>query len=102
MEMTMEMEATIQEVAVEGRRTLLEKLALLCARMLPEESEQVEKYTGGLPDKIQGNVMSARTKAMQEAIELENDLMDQKVHTFAERQEDNERKFKNNPRDNHD
>nr|GFA26932.1 hypothetical protein [Tanacetum cinerariifolium] len=45
--------------------------------MLPEESDHVEKYTGGLLDLIQGNVMSARLKAMQEAIELA--IMDQKV-----------------------
>ncbi|GJZ37728.1 reverse transcriptase domain-containing protein [Tanacetum coccineum] len=46
--------------------------------MLPEESDKVEKYTGGLPDSIQGNVMSARPKTLQEAIELAKDLMDQK------------------------
>ncbi|GJS33541.1 reverse transcriptase domain-containing protein [Tanacetum coccineum] len=39
---------------------------------------------------------------MQEAIELENDLMDQKVHTYAERQADNKRILDNNPGDNHD
>ncbi|GJR68860.1 putative reverse transcriptase domain-containing protein [Tanacetum coccineum] len=41
-------------------------------------SDEVEKYVGGLPDMIQGNVMSAMPKTMQEAIELANDLMDQK------------------------
>nr|GFC22141.1 reverse transcriptase domain-containing protein [Tanacetum cinerariifolium] len=51
-----------------------QELALLCARMLPKESDQVEKYTGGPPDMIQGNVMSARPKTMQEEIKLENDL----------------------------
>ncbi|GJV80443.1 hypothetical protein Tco_1516313 [Tanacetum coccineum] len=70
-------------------------------RMLPEESDQVEKYVGGLPDMIQGNVMSARPKTMQEAIELANDLMDQKVHTFAERHAKNKRRLDNNPKDNH-
>ncbi|GKG18340.1 hypothetical protein Tco_0372638, partial [Tanacetum coccineum] len=43
-----------------------------------EESDEVEKYFGGLPDMIQGNVMSAMPKTMQEAIELANDLIDQK------------------------
>nr|GEY42017.1 hypothetical protein [Tanacetum cinerariifolium] len=43
--------------------------------MLPEESDIVEKYTGGLLDSIQGNVMST-----QEVIKLEKDLMDQKCH----------------------
>ncbi|GJV85747.1 hypothetical protein Tco_1525645 [Tanacetum coccineum] len=47
-------------------------------KMFPEESDEVEKYVGGLPDMIQGNVMSARPKTMQETIKLANDLMDQK------------------------
>nr|GEW39600.1 hypothetical protein [Tanacetum cinerariifolium] len=47
-------------------------------RMLSKESDQVEKYVGGLLDNTQGNVMSARPKTMQEAIILANDLMDQK------------------------
>ncbi|GJU17884.1 hypothetical protein Tco_1145850 [Tanacetum coccineum] len=46
-------------------------------KMLPEESERVEKYIGGLPDSIQGNVMSAKPKTLQEAIKLAKDLMDQ-------------------------
>ncbi|GJW07322.1 reverse transcriptase domain-containing protein [Tanacetum coccineum] len=29
-----------------------QELALMCGRMLPEESDQVEKYVGGLPDNI--------------------------------------------------
>ncbi|GJZ05487.1 RNA-directed DNA polymerase, eukaryota [Tanacetum coccineum] len=62
---------------------------------------KVEKYIGGLPDMIQGNVMSARPKTMQEAIKLANDLMDQKVCTFAERQAENKKRLDNNPRDNH-
>nr|GEV82940.1 reverse transcriptase domain-containing protein [Tanacetum cinerariifolium] len=62
-----------------------QELALMCGRMLPEESNEIEKYVGGLSDMIQGIVMSARPKTMQEAIELANDLMDQKVRTIAEK-----------------
>ncbi|GJT18192.1 reverse transcriptase domain-containing protein [Tanacetum coccineum] len=68
----------------------------MCGRMFLEESDEVEKYVSGLPDMIQGNVMSARPKTMQEAIELANDLMDQKVRAYAERQAENKRKFDNN------
>ncbi|GKB96339.1 putative reverse transcriptase domain-containing protein [Tanacetum coccineum] len=70
-----------------------QELAFMCGRMFPEESDEVEKYVGGLPDMIQGNVMSARPKTIQEAIKLANDLMDQKVCTFAERQAENKRKL---------
>ncbi|GJR02616.1 reverse transcriptase domain-containing protein [Tanacetum coccineum] len=123
MGMEMEMEVTIQEMAVEGCCTLLmtwkslmkmmsdayyprseikkleiellnltmngtyvvsykhrfQELALLCSRMVPEESDKVEKYVGGLLDNIQGNVMSAMPKMPKEAIELANSLMGQKL-----------------------
>ncbi|GJX17571.1 reverse transcriptase domain-containing protein [Tanacetum coccineum] len=77
-----------------------QELALMCGRMFPEESDQVEKYVGGLPDMIQGSVMASKPKTMQEAIEIANDLMDQKVRTFAERQAENKIKLDNNSSDN--
>nr|GEU84749.1 putative reverse transcriptase domain-containing protein [Tanacetum cinerariifolium] len=61
------------------------ELALMCGRMFPEESDQVEKYVGGLPNMIQGSVMDFKPKTMQEAIEIANDMMDQKIHTLAKR-----------------
>ncbi|GKF90974.1 hypothetical protein Tco_0274675, partial [Tanacetum coccineum] len=54
-----------------------QELALMCGRMFPEESDKVEKYVGGLPDMIRGNVMSYRPQTMKEAIEFANDQMDQ-------------------------
>nr|GEY76966.1 hypothetical protein [Tanacetum cinerariifolium] len=58
--------------------------------------EKVDKYIGGLPDNIHGNFMSARPKTLDEAIELANDLMDQKLCTYAERQTESKRKFDTN------
>ncbi|GJR26266.1 reverse transcriptase domain-containing protein [Tanacetum coccineum] len=78
-----------------------QELALLCRGMFHAKLDEVEKYVGGLPDMIQGNVMSARPKTMQEAIKLANDLMDQKVYTYAERQTENKRKQEDNSRSNH-
>ncbi|GKD93557.1 putative reverse transcriptase domain-containing protein, partial [Tanacetum coccineum] len=46
-----------------------------------EELDKVEKYVGGLPDMIQGNVMSTKPKTMEEAIEMANNMMDQKLRT---------------------
>nr|GEV47803.1 hypothetical protein [Tanacetum cinerariifolium] len=74
----------------------------MCRRRFPEESNQLEKYVGRLPDNIQGNVTSAMPKTILEAIELANDLMEQKVRTYAERQTDNKIRLDNHPRDNHD
>ncbi|GJX12044.1 hypothetical protein Tco_0201903 [Tanacetum coccineum] len=64
--------------------------------MFHEESEKVEKYVGGLPDMIRGNVMSYQPKTMEKAIEFANDQMDQKVLTITERQAEQKRKLEFN------
>ncbi|GKC96594.1 putative reverse transcriptase domain-containing protein, partial [Tanacetum coccineum] len=72
------------------------QLALMCGRMFHEESDEVEKYVGGLPDMIRGNVMSYQPKTMEKAIEFANDQMDQKVFTIAKRQVEQKRKLEFN------
>nr|GEW78063.1 reverse transcriptase domain-containing protein [Tanacetum cinerariifolium] len=76
------------------------ELALICTKFLADETEKVDKYISGLPDNIHGNVMSARPKTLDDAIELANDLMDQKLRTYAERQNDNKRKANDSSRNN--
>ncbi|GJY97634.1 hypothetical protein Tco_0514544 [Tanacetum coccineum] len=56
---------------------------LMCERMFLEESDEVEKYVGGLPDMIQGSGMAFKRKTMQEAIEIANDLIDQKKQSVS-------------------
>ncbi|GJX67594.1 putative reverse transcriptase domain-containing protein [Tanacetum coccineum] len=73
-----------------------QELALMCGRMFHEELEEVEKYVGGLPDMIQGNVMSYQPKMMEKVIEFANDQMDQKVLTITERQAEQKRKLEFN------
>ncbi|GJS88131.1 putative reverse transcriptase domain-containing protein [Tanacetum coccineum] len=68
--------------------------------MFPEESDEVEKYAGGLPDIIHGSVKASKPKTMQEAIEFATKLMDQKILTLAERQAKNKRKFDDTSRNN--
>ncbi|GJW63961.1 reverse transcriptase domain-containing protein [Tanacetum coccineum] len=77
-----------------------QELALMCTKFLTDETEKVGKYNSGLPDNIHGNVMSARPKTLDDAIEFANDLMDQKLRTYAERQIDNKRKADNSSRNN--
>ncbi|GKA30944.1 putative reverse transcriptase domain-containing protein [Tanacetum coccineum] len=62
-----------------------QELALMCTKFLTDETAKIDKYIGGLLDNIHGNVMSARPKTLDFAIELANDLMDQKLRTYAER-----------------
>nr|GEY52646.1 putative reverse transcriptase domain-containing protein [Tanacetum cinerariifolium] len=75
-----------------------QKLALLCERMFPDESDEIERYVGGLCEMIRGNVMSYEPKSMQKAIESANNQMDQKLLGIANRQAKNKRKFNNTSR----
>ncbi|GKC18042.1 putative reverse transcriptase domain-containing protein [Tanacetum coccineum] len=77
-----------------------QELTLMCDRMFPEESNEVEKYVGGLPDMIHGSVKASKPKTMQEAIEFATELMDQKILTLVERQAENKRKFDDTSRNN--
>ncbi|GJT28325.1 putative reverse transcriptase domain-containing protein [Tanacetum coccineum] len=77
------------------------RLALMCTKFLADETTKIDKYIAGLPDNIHGNVMSARPKTLDFAIELANDLMDQKLRTYAERQYENKRKADDSSRNNH-
>ncbi|GJS32134.1 putative reverse transcriptase domain-containing protein [Tanacetum coccineum] len=70
-------------------------------KFVANETEKVDKYISGLPDNIYGNVKSARPKTLDETIELSNDLMDQKLCTYTERQTDNKRKADDSSRNNH-
>ncbi|GJS05416.1 putative reverse transcriptase domain-containing protein [Tanacetum coccineum] len=69
-------------------------------KKLEIEMNLIKKYVGGLPDMIQGSVMTSKLKTMQEEIKIANDLMDQKVRTFANRQAENKRKLDDNIRNN--
>ncbi|GKC05182.1 putative reverse transcriptase domain-containing protein [Tanacetum coccineum] len=117
------MEATIQEVAVEGRHILLEmecQVKYVTCTLLGSALTWLNFHVR-IVGHDAGYGMSWKTlmkmitdnycprsemkkledKTMQEVIELANDLMDQKVRTFAKRQAKNKRKLDNDPRDNH-
>nr|GEX98920.1 putative reverse transcriptase domain-containing protein [Tanacetum cinerariifolium] len=86
------------DVAAYTRR--FQELALMCTKFLADETEKVNKYISGHSDNIHGNVMSARPKTLDDAIDLANDLMDHKLCTYAERQNDNKRKADDSSRNN--
>ncbi|GJR33297.1 reverse transcriptase domain-containing protein [Tanacetum coccineum] len=68
--------------------------------MVPEEEDRVEKFIGGLPDDIQGNVIAAEPRRLQDAVRMANNLMDQKLKGYAIKNVENKRKFDNNQKDN--
>nr|GEW19756.1 hypothetical protein [Tanacetum cinerariifolium] len=92
---------TVKGTDVESYTQRLHELILLCSRMVPDELNKVEKYTGGLPDSIQGSVMASQLKMLQEAIELARILTAQKVLTYATRKAENKRRMDNNSRNSH-
>ncbi|GJY45621.1 putative reverse transcriptase domain-containing protein [Tanacetum coccineum] len=77
-----------------------QELTLLCTRMVPEEEDQIERYIGGLPNNIQGNVMSAEPTRLHDAIRLANSLIEQNLSGYSIRSAENKRKFESNQRDN--
>ncbi|GJY70008.1 reverse transcriptase domain-containing protein [Tanacetum coccineum] len=78
-----------------------QELTLICIKFVANETEKVDKYISGLHDNIYGKVKFARPKTLDETIELANDLMDQKLRTYVERQTDNKRKADDSFRNNH-
>ncbi|GJZ05139.1 putative reverse transcriptase domain-containing protein [Tanacetum coccineum] len=65
----------VKGIDVVGYNQRFQELALMCARMFPEESDKIKNY---------------------DAIEFATELMDKKIHTFAERQSENKRKQDDN------
>ncbi|GKB55538.1 putative reverse transcriptase domain-containing protein [Tanacetum coccineum] len=68
-----------------------QELVLLCTRMVPNEEEKVERFVGGLPDNIQGNVIAAEPTKRQDVIRVANNLIDQKLKGYARSAENKRR-----------
>nr|GEZ72386.1 hypothetical protein [Tanacetum cinerariifolium] len=68
-----------------------QELDLLCTRMVLDEEDKVEIFVGGLPDNIQGNVIAAEPTRLQDAIQVANNLMDQKLKGYAKNAENKRR-----------
>nr|GEZ76448.1 hypothetical protein [Tanacetum cinerariifolium] len=70
-------------------------------QFVADETGKIYTYVSGLPDNIYGSVKASKPKTLDETIELANDLMDQKLRTYAERQSNNKRKTDESFRNNH-
>ncbi|GJR19234.1 putative reverse transcriptase domain-containing protein [Tanacetum coccineum] len=78
-----------------------QELTMMCTKMVPEEEDRVEKFIGGLPDNIQGNVIAAEPTRLQDVVRIANNLMDQKLKGYDVRNVENKRRLNNNYRNNH-
>nr|GEZ35461.1 hypothetical protein [Tanacetum cinerariifolium] len=54
-------------------------------QFVANETKKIDKYISGLPDNIYGSVNASKPNTLDETIELANDLIDQKLCTYAER-----------------
>nr|GEX07029.1 putative reverse transcriptase domain-containing protein [Tanacetum cinerariifolium] len=63
-----------------------QELTLISTKFVADETEKIDKYVNRLTDNIYESVKALKPKTLDETIELANDLMDQKLHTYAEKQ----------------
>nr|GEU89973.1 putative reverse transcriptase domain-containing protein [Tanacetum cinerariifolium] len=91
----------VKENNVSAYTERFQELTLICTKFVADETKITDKYVSGLPDNIYGSVKASKPKTLDETIELANDLMDQKLRTYAERQSNNKRKVDESFRNNH-
>ncbi|GKD35495.1 putative reverse transcriptase domain-containing protein, partial [Tanacetum coccineum] len=77
-----------------------QELTMMCTKMVLEEEDRVEKFIGGLPDNIQGNVIAAEPTKLQDAVRIANNLIDQKLKGYAVKNVEKKRRLEVNQRDN--
>nr|GFB46925.1 reverse transcriptase domain-containing protein [Tanacetum cinerariifolium] len=75
-------------------------IKLMTEVMVPDEEDRVERFIGGLPDNIQGNVIATNPARLQDVIRIANQLMDKKLQGYDARSVENKRRMESNPRDN--
>nr|GEU82220.1 putative reverse transcriptase domain-containing protein [Tanacetum cinerariifolium] len=91
----------VKENNVSAYTERFQELTLICTKFVADETEKIDKYVSELPDNIYRSVKASKPKTLDETIELANDLMDQKLRTYAERQSNNKRKADESFRNNH-
>ncbi|GJX10285.1 retrotransposon protein, putative, ty3-gypsy subclass [Tanacetum coccineum] len=84
----------------EKMETRFQELTMMYTKMVPEEEDWVEKFIGGLPDNIQGNIIPAEPTRLQDVVRIANNLMDQKLKGYAVKNAENKRRLEVNQRDN--
>nr|GEV63980.1 hypothetical protein [Tanacetum cinerariifolium] len=91
---------TVKENDLTSYTQRFQELILLCTKMVPDEEDRVERFIGGLPDNIQGNVIATNPARLQDTIRIANQLMDKKLQGYAAMSAENKRKMESNPKDN--
>ncbi|GKE41758.1 putative reverse transcriptase domain-containing protein, partial [Tanacetum coccineum] len=77
-----------------------QEFTMMCTKMVLEEEDRVEKFIGGLPDNIQGNVIAIEPTRLQDVVRIANNLIDQKLKGYVVKNAENKRRLEVNQRDN--
>nr|GEW96929.1 putative reverse transcriptase domain-containing protein [Tanacetum cinerariifolium] len=76
----------VKENNVPAYTKCFQELTIICTKFVADETEKIDKYISGLSDNIYRSLKASKPKTLDETIEFANDLMDQKLCTYAERQ----------------
>nr|GEZ64484.1 hypothetical protein [Tanacetum cinerariifolium] len=68
-----------QEKQLDCLHPKVSRVNLLCTKMVPDEEDRVERFIGGLPKNIKGNVIAVNPARRQDGIRIANQLMDKKL-----------------------
>ncbi|GJW96312.1 hypothetical protein Tco_0178120 [Tanacetum coccineum] len=94
------MEFTMKNNDLAAYTQRFQELTMMCTKMVSEEEDEVEKFIGGLPDNIQGNVIVVEPTRLQDVVRIANNLMDQKLKGYPVKKAKNKRRLEVNHRDN--
>nr|GEZ29722.1 hypothetical protein [Tanacetum cinerariifolium] len=90
---------TLKGDDIEGYNNRFHELALMCPDLVPNEKEKIERYMKGFPERIKGNITSARPTTLHEAVNLAREFMEQAVQGKAARaNENNKRRWEEHQR----
>ncbi|GJS78186.1 putative reverse transcriptase domain-containing protein [Tanacetum coccineum] len=95
---------TLKGDDIEAYNNRFHELVLMCPDLVPNEKKKVERYIKGFPERIKGNITSARPTTLHDAINLARELVKHAISKAARVNESNKRKWeehqKNNPNNN--
>ncbi|GJU90521.1 putative reverse transcriptase domain-containing protein [Tanacetum coccineum] len=84
---------------IEGYNNCFHELALMCPDLVTPERKKIERYVGGLPERVEVNVTSSKPTSLHEAINMARELVKQAIQAKATRiGESNKRKQEDHQR----
>nr|GEV70591.1 putative reverse transcriptase domain-containing protein [Tanacetum cinerariifolium] len=83
---------TLKGDDIEAYNNRFHELALMCPDLVPNEKKKIKRYMKGFPERIKGNITSARPTTLREAVNLARELVKQAVQGKAARANKNNKR----------